>query len=217
MEAVEKIKARTDALFALGLDHNASSNDIRNAWRKIAFSAHPDRADNDCSDFVRAKDAYDLLRQEGLTTKNPMHGKPKRPKLRKRVIRLKDTEVSACRDLLARALAHSGNIAPTDDGDQIVADSDHIPSAIECFGRNLIYFVKSPVCKGANRVALPTSVLVGFRKTETEVLNFQSKNAGAGEVVVPDAIMARKFPGAKSVRIRFDADQALQDAFELAS
>jgi len=81
----------------------------------------------------------------------------------------------------------------------------------------LIYFVATPVCEGSNRVALPTSVLASCRKAETEILTFQSQNSGSGDVVVPDTIRERKFPGAKSVTIRFEADQTMRDAFCLAS
>jgi len=59
MEPVDKINARTDALADLGLAANASPDDIRNAWRQIAFHAHPDHTGGDCADFSRAKVAYD--------------------------------------------------------------------------------------------------------------------------------------------------------------
>ncbi len=220
MEPVDKIRARAEAFHVLGLDQNAGSEDIRKAWRSIAFHAHPDCSDADSSNFARAKDAYDLLRKEGLAGKSACAGKPKRPKLRKRVITLKDTDIDACRALLNKVLECVSDASdegqPTPENDHMAA-SDHVPEAIGCFGRNLTYFVSSPVCQGANRVALPTSVLAGSRRTETELLSFQSKDAGAGEVIVPEAIMNRKFPGAKSVRIRFEADQSAQDEFWLAS
>ncbi len=215
MEPVEKFRARADALSALGLDHSAGSDDIRDAWRHIAFHAHPDHTDGDCTSFARAKEAYDLLRREGLTAKGPASGKPRRPKLRKRVIELDSTDVDACRMLLNTALTHD------QDGQEMnmqdLANADHIPDAVGFHGRHLTYFVSTPVCEGANRIALPTSFLASARRMETEVLSFESKNAGAGEVVVPDAITERKFPGAKSVRIKFEADQQMRDEFWLAS
>ncbi|MEM9127906.1 MAG: J domain-containing protein, partial [Pseudomonadota bacterium] len=60
-------------------------------------------------------------------------------------------------------------------------------------------------------------VLTSARTVETEILSFQSNDTGSGEVVVPDTICERKFPGAKSVRIRFEADQDMRDEFWLAS
>ncbi|WP_170783906.1 J domain-containing protein [Ruegeria lacuscaerulensis] len=217
MEAVEKMKARAAALAALGLDQTAGSEDIRQAWRNIAFNVHSDRTRGDSSEFTRAKEAYDLLRLEGLVSKGAQPGKPRRPKLRKRVISLDITDIDACRTLLNKALPQSaGGADETCTADQI-GDSDHIPEAVGFHGRNLTYFVSSPVRQGQNRVALPTSVLAGARRTETEVLSFQAKETGGGEVVVPDTIRDRKFPGAKSVRIRFDASKQIRDEFCLAS
>ncbi|WP_171122300.1 MULTISPECIES: DnaJ domain-containing protein [unclassified Ruegeria] len=220
MEPVDRIRARAEALHALGLNQQAGSADIRNAWRQIAFHAHPDCSSSDAADFTRAKEAYDLLREEGLAGKAADAGKPKRPRLRKRVITLEDADIDACRSLLDKALAHVSEEQEANQTEATVdlrADSDHIPEAVGCYGRNLTYFVPSPVCEGANRIALPTSILAGTRRTETEVLSFQCKEAGAGEVVVPETILNRKFPGAKSVRIRFEADQKTQDEFWLAS
>ncbi|WP_037308372.1 DnaJ domain-containing protein [Ruegeria halocynthiae] len=216
MEPVDKIMARADALAVLGLDQSAGSDDIRDAWRHIAFHAHPDHTTSDCSSFARAKEAYDLLRREGLAGKGATPGKIRRPKVRKRVVDLDHTDIDACRILLNKALSHNPEgVAPSSDA-QTVTDSDHVPDAVGFYGRHLTYFVSTPVCEGANRVALPTSFLAAARRMETEVLSFQSKDAGAGEVVVPETITARKFPGAKSVRIRFDADKQIRDEFWLA-
>ncbi|MCA0929094.1 DnaJ domain-containing protein [Ruegeria profundi] len=215
MEPVEKINARADALGALGLDQTAGSDDIRDAWRHIAFHAHPDHKNGDCTHFARAKEAYDFLRREGLTTKGPTTGKPRRPKLRKRVIELESADIDACRVLLNTALAHSSDQSDVASPKQNETDSDHVPEAVGFYGRHLTYFVPTPVCEGSNRVALPTSFLASARRTETEVLSFQAKDAGPGEVVVPEAIITSKFPGAKSVRIKFDADQRMRDDFWL--
>lgn len=216
MEPVDKIKARNDALADLGLDPNAGSNDIRDAWRHIAFHAHPDHTGGDCANFARAKAAYDYLRNEGLTAKgapDAAPGMPRRPRLKKRVVDLPQEDIATCKAMLKPdcALPHmtdaSGDLPGAD------RDSDHVPDAIGLYGRHLTYFVATPVCEGANRIALPTSVLTGNRHAETEILSFQSKDTGAGEVVVPEPLRERKFPGAKSVRIRFQADQDARDEF----
>ncbi|WP_170409659.1 J domain-containing protein [Ruegeria atlantica] len=215
MQTAEKIKARTEALYALGLDQNASSDDIRSAWRNIAFHGHPDQAQGDSSGFTRAKDAYDFLRKEGLAGKGAGSGKPRRPKLRRRILALESSDINACRALLNTALPNRSDEVEVPES-ELLCKSDHVPDAVGFFGRHLTFFVSTPVFEGANRVALPTSVLASSRQTETEVLNFQSNDSGGGEVVVPDAITARTFPGAKSVRIRFDADQQMRDEFQLA-
>lgn len=218
MEPMNKISAQAEALQVLGLSQDARPRDIRNAWREIAFHAHPDHNGGDYSAFAKAKTAYDFLRKEGLTAEPDGPPMPRRPRLKKRLVDLAADEIANCRHMLNpdHALCHMA------DGEQATADqawiaSDHIPDAIGCFGRELIYFVATPVCEGSNRVALPTSVLASYRKAETEILTFQSRNSGSGDVVVPDTIRERKFPGAKSVTIRFDADQTMRDAFCLAS
>ncbi len=220
MEPTSKTQARTDALHALGLTLDASAADIRAAWRDIAFHAHPDHTDGDYSGFSKAKTAYDFLRQEGLTKKDPdAPTMPRRPRLKRRLIDLEDDEIEACKDLLNpdRALAHMSDKGEMSSSCSGIAPSDHVPDAIGCFGRDLTFFVATPVCTGSNRVALPTSFLATRRNSETEILSFQSKNAGGGEVVVPDTIRERKFPGARSVKIRFEADQDMRNAYWMAN
>ncbi|WP_170573319.1 DnaJ domain-containing protein [Ruegeria atlantica] len=216
MEPVEKINARADAFWALGLNQNAGPDEIREAWRHTAFHAHPDHTNGDCANFARAKEAYDFLRREGLTVKGKASGHPRRPKLRKRVIELESADIDACRVLLNTALTHDADVDDTQSETHSTSDADHIPEAVGFYGRNLTYFVSTPVQEGANRVALPTSFLASARQMETEVLNFRSKGTGGGEVVVPENITTRKFPGAKSVRIKFEADQQMRDEFWLA-
>ncbi|KIC46904.1 molecular chaperone DnaJ [Ruegeria sp. ANG-S4] len=220
MEPVDKINARAEALRTLGLSQDATANDIRNAWREVAFRAHPDHTGGDYSGFSKAKIAYDFLRKEGLTAADSTGpAQPRRPKLKKRLIDLAASEIEICRDMLRpdRALCHMAGYADETPPAGETDAADHVPDAVGCFGRELTYFVTTPVCEGPNRVALPTSVLSSGRKSDPEILSFQSRNAGPGEVVVPDTIRERKFPGAKSVKIRFEADHSLRDAFWLAS
>ncbi len=220
MEPTSKTQARTDALRALGLTLDASAAEIRAAWRDIAFHAHPDHTSGDYSGFSKAKTAYDFLRKEGLTAKDPdAPAMPRRPRLKRRLIDLGDDEIEACRNLLNpdRVLADMSDADETSCTGSGIAPSDHVPDAIGCFGRDLTFFVATSVCTGSNRVALPTSVLAARRNAETEILSFQSKNAGGGEVVIPDTIRERKFPGARSVKIRFEADQDIRDAFGMAN
>lgn len=219
MKPVDKIAARNSALADLGLSPSASSDEIREAWRNIAFRAHPDHMPGDCEDFSRAKTAYDFLRKQGLGAKGASGPQmPKRPRLKKRVIELPSEDIAACKSMLnpTQALPHMAGSPSPRDADVEPAASDHVPDAVGCYGRHLTFFVATPVTEGANRIALPTSVLSNRRHVETEILSFKSNNAGPGEVVIPDTICERKFPGAKSVRIRFEADQHMIDEFWLA-
>ncbi|AXT25173.1 J domain-containing protein [Ruegeria sp. AD91A] len=220
MEPVDKVRARTNALADLGLTPCANSSEIREAWRQIAFHSHPDHKDGDSSGFSRAKAAYDFLRKEGLATKAGASSgspQPRRPRLKKRIIELPQEDIAACKAMLNphQVLPHMHNERDVEEMPD-ASVSDHVPDAVGCYGRHLTYFVTTPVHHGANRVALPTTVLSSTRHTEAEILSFQSKDTGAGEVIIPDTIRERKFPGAKSVRIRFDADQDIRDQFWLA-
>ncbi len=200
MEPVDRIQARAAALRDLGVAQTASSDEIREAWRRVAFRAHPDHAGGDHVDFARAKAAFDLLREDGLTKngRSDPEGppKPRRPKLRSRIVDLSPQEIEACRGQLAADMDDATPDKP----------AEHIPDAVGCHGRHLTYFVSTSVCEGGNRVALPTSILDASRRLTTEVLSFQSKSAGAGEIIVPDGIRERKFPGAKSVKVRFQTN-----------
>ncbi len=220
MEPVDKVRARADALADLGLSPCAGSQEIRDAWRQIAFHSHPDHKDGDSSGFSRAKAAYDFLRKEGLVTKGGASSgppQPRRPRLKKRIIELPLEDIAACKAMLNpdQRLPQMHDEADVQDTSDACV-SDHVPDAVGCYGRHLTYFVTTPVHHGANRVALPTTVLTSARHTEAEILSFQSKDTCAGEVIIPDTIRERKFPGAKSVRIRFDADQDIRDQFWLA-
>ena len=114
MKPVDKIAARNSALADLGLSPSASSDEIREAWRNIAFRAHPDHMPGDCEDFSRAKTAYDFLRKQGLGAKGASGPQmPKRPRLKKRVIELPPEDISACKSILnpTQALAAYGKFA----------------------------------------------------------------------------------------------------------
>ncbi len=200
MEPIDRIKARASALEVLGLAHRAGSDEVRAAWRSIAFRAHPDHRHGDSSKFTQAKKAYDFLRAEGLAGKDDESDAPtmpKRPTLQSRVIVLNDDDTRTCQRLL--------NANPSTPEKTAISPSNHVPDVIECSGRNLIYHIPTPVAEGSNRVALPTSILSAANKKDFEVLTFKSKNSGCGELVVPEPIRLRKFPGAKSVIIRFSA------------
>ncbi len=218
MEPIDKVSARADALRVLGLDLNANADAIRNAWRDIAFHAHPDHASGDYAAFSHAKSAYDYLRKEGFAIKGPARSAgPSRPKLRKRVVEIASDVIDACHRVLKTEPDLPKGPDSSARGQETDSNSDHVADAFGCFGRDLTYFVPTPVCEGINRVALPTAVLTRHRPSELEVLTFQSNSAGSGEVTIPDPIRERQFPGATSVKIRFLADQVLRNEFRNAS
>ena len=91
------------------------------------------------------------------------------PTVQSRVTKLNDDDTSACRGML--------NADPATSSDCAASPSDHIPDAIGSHGRNLIYYIPTPVVEGSNRVALPTSILSAANKKDFEVLTFNSKNS----------------------------------------
>ena len=68
---------------------------------------------------------------------------------------------------------------------------------------NLTYVVPTPAAIGLNRVALPTALLDGSRSESPRILKVRLKEPAAGDVVVPEALCLKLFPGARSVKIRF--------------
>lgn len=52
---------QSDARALLGVDHNASADEIRRAFRAAAKRLHPDRPDGDTAAFMAVKAAYDKL------------------------------------------------------------------------------------------------------------------------------------------------------------
>lgn len=54
-----------DPYQTLGLDRDASAEDIRNAYRRLAKANHPDHPSGDCCRFRKVQEAYEELRESG--------------------------------------------------------------------------------------------------------------------------------------------------------
>ena len=229
MSPFERVRARAAALEVLGVSHYADQEEIRAAWRKLAFESHPDRNEGNHIDFERVRAAYDFLQEGPKPQTAPEPKKPDapppsrmsvpRPTLTKRVDDLDDHVRGACRDLLkSDARVTSGMTAANDDPSVSAPGSDdnavksksakdHVPDAVSRLGRRLTFQVSRPLSKGINRVALPTTVLANDRVPNPRILSFFSHDDGAGVVHVPDSVAREMFPGARSVRIRFVGGQ----------
>ena len=209
MSPIERVRARVAAVELLGLHRNADHEEVRAAWRRAALELHPDKAGGDRARFADAHAAYEFLsddaaserftmansaRVQGAVAPSPrqaMH----RPKVAKREIQLPPEVVAECRSHLSES--GEGAAAVT------LAASDHVAEAVVREGREITYQVETPLIAGRNRVALPTSWVDSARKPKPAVLTFSSPRAGSGEILVPDAVRQRVFPGARSVRLRF--------------
>lgn len=233
MSPLEKVRARAAALEVLGVSHHANQDEIRTAWRRLAFESHPDRNDGAHVDFERVRAAYDFLQggpvpvavpdkpvaTEDAPAPAPSRPKVPRPSLTKRVEDLGEEIQDACQSVLkederiAAGMA-AANSAAADDAPQTVEAEararpfkDHVPASFSRLGRSLTFRVNNPLRKGINRVAMPTTVLAHDKAPNPRILSFFSHDDGAGVIHVPDSVAREMFPGAKSVRLRFVGGQ----------
>jgi hypothetical protein len=189
------VNGRAEALRALGLRPRASAEDVRSAFRRLAFETHPDRHKGHEDEFARIREAYEMLR-EGDTVATAA---PARPSLAPKVSEVSEALRAACRALLEEgAPALEGP-----DGCEGRRGRDHVAHAIRRQGRVVSYLVPTPLAEGANRVALPVGDLLDPRRVTSKLVRVSSRQAGPGRVEVPDAVREELFPGARSVSIEF--------------
>ena len=56
---------KDDLYKILGLDKNASKEDIKKAYHRLAHIHHPDKkSDDDASDYIKIREAFDTLGNE---------------------------------------------------------------------------------------------------------------------------------------------------------
>ena len=79
----------------------------------------------------------------------------------------------------------------------------HVPSAVYRMGRNLTYYVPTPLLKGRNAVALPTGMLSDARKTLPKLIAFDFRDAPGSCFEIPAEACAQHFTGARQIQIRF--------------
>ena len=231
MTPLRRLQIREDALGVLGLDLKATPKDIRAAWKKRAFVAHPDRPNGSLEEFERIRLAYDFLCGEGAATERMQRPNPINPKVRRRSkpaptaqvrrprVTTRIIDVSAeiadeCRKVLQRGahiekeLAKKSVISKLCDGGPASAEEPaenfrHIPRAIRRRGRQLSYIIQTPLREGANRIALPTSAVQSAETSDARVLQIKSSKSGKGTVQMPESVLQKMFPGANQVRIHF--------------
>ncbi|SFD02769.1 DnaJ domain-containing protein [Tropicimonas isoalkanivorans] len=209
------MRARAAARELLGVGKFADAVAIRTAWRRAAFKAHPDRNDGEGTSFAQAKAAYELLITDAgfvadsnaiaepvapAETPQSEPSTPAKPKVVTRLLPLTPEAIDACNAVLLAERA-----APTPGTGAAVAPAEHVPLAVAVHGRSLTYTFATPLVSGLNRVALPTAVLQDMTMATFEIVTFRSPTSGAGDVLAPDNIRSRQFPGARSVRLRFRA------------
>lgn len=216
MSPIEKTRARSDALRVLGLESSASIEDVKAAWRRIAFETHPDRQNGSLDSFVVAKSAYDFLTGsasdlEFLAAAEAQRSASAgqsggRPRVVTRILKFSADALSECQELLVEQPAvtdqsdHDGEVATAG---RTTNTTDHVPNAVRRRGRCLTFLVGTPLGQGTNRAALPTGVLENNRKLKPKIVTFNSGGTGSGAIEIPEKLRSSLFPGARSVRISF--------------
>lgn len=211
MSFVERVNSLADARGVLGVGPQASIDDIRGAWKRVAFRTHPDRNGGRRADFDRAGAAYALLLGEtkaAAPDAEPAQAELRRPRAEARAERLSDEAVAACARLLDQPARFPG-AAPRPDFVHLEQDTaeapvaDHVPMAVERRGRDMVFVVAAALGEGVNRVAIPSAEFLDRRKIVPRIVVFRAPRSGAGVVVIPDEVLQKVVPGARSVKIRF--------------
>jgi hypothetical protein len=232
MTPIERVRAKDAARTVLGVRSTADATEIRAAWRRAAFAAHPDRHGGDQSGFVRAKAAYDLLsagfdteateppaaaparaqparrgtRPAAEATAGPA---PRRPRIAERETPVPDDARAACHDRLARGadlpVAAHLRLHREAAAHPAGRPADHVPQAVRRRGRAMTLVLGGPLSAGHNRVAVPAGLLEGAAFGDAQVIAITAPREGAGDVIVPETVRARLFPGCREVRLRFEA------------
>ena len=204
MSPIDRINSRNLAFETLGLSLTATRADLKQAYRKLAFSKHPDRNPETGNEFSRITEAYkyicDHADELGITDApepandtEPAEGSVTPRRVSRPSLKATEQEFDAQSQAECEALL----VASDEDS------NGHVPSAVYRMGRNLTYYVPRPLLKGRNAVALPTGMLSDARKTLPKLVAFDFRDAPGGFFELPTEACEDHFPGARKIQIRF--------------
>jgi hypothetical protein len=201
MSPIDKLASKNEAFDVLGVTSTATRRDIRKAYRMLAFKKHPDQHPECGNEFARITEAYryicehadefgitDAPEPEEVANEAVAPRRVSRPTLKATEEEFDAATMSECESVLENSL---------------VDGVGHVPSAIYRMGRNLTYFVKTPLARGRNTVVLPTGMLEDTRKTLPRLVTFDASDALGGFFEMPAETCAEHFPGARKIQIRF--------------
>ena len=197
MSPIDRVTQRAQAFTVLGVPATANQEDIRKAYRQLAFEKHPDRNAGTTNEFARIAEAYRFVSENadelGIKPATPKAAtvRPRtvsRPTVQASETSFDQTTIDECRSL-AEAEGGPGTV--------------HISTAVYRFGRRLTYFVPSALENGRNEVVVPTGMLVDSRKALPKIVAFDSREAAGGCFEVPGEDCEEHFPGARRIQIRF--------------
>ncbi len=221
MEPIDRAQARAQALQSLGVSPSADAQEIRTAWKRAAFSSHPDHAGGDLSAFIKAKRAYEFLNGSGdfedfveepstvAPEPEPEDARRARPTATARVVTFSDQVIAACVDLLDETLAPGVAHPAVVSLDGLLAQlpgapiTDHVATSVLKKGRELTYIIDSDLVRGINRVAVPTGLLENPRRPRLKVIAFLFDENGAFEMDIPTCTLADIGRGERQMVLRF--------------
>ena len=195
MSPIDRISLRSKAFAVLGVPPHASHDEIRKAYRDLAFRKHPDQHPECASEFARITEAYRTICENaddlGLTTpRKPANrpGAPARPSVAPSETVFDEATLAECRAVLD---------ATTEPG------ARHVATRLYRRGRTLTYFVDGAVRPGQNTVVVPTGMILDARRVVPRLIAFESREAPGGTYEMPTRTCAEHFPGIRSLSIRF--------------
>ncbi|MEL7149134.1 MAG: J domain-containing protein [Pseudomonadota bacterium] len=201
MSPIDRVASRNQAFEVLGVSGSPTRTDIRKAYRDLAFKKHPDQHPECGTEFSRITEAYrficdhadelgitDTPEPEDVANESVAPRRVSRPSLKPSEREFDAKTMSECEAYLEEC-----NYEGT----------PHVASAIYRMGRNLTYFVRTPIAKGRNAVVLPTGMLQDTRKTMPKIVTFDHRDAHGGYFEMPTETCVEHFPGARQIQIRF--------------
>ncbi|MEO1537514.1 MAG: J domain-containing protein [Pseudomonadota bacterium] len=201
MSPIDRLASRSQAFEALGVTGSPTKSEIRKAYRDLAFRKHPDQHPECADEFSRITQAYryicDHAKELGILDTPKPEDVSNDSRAPRRVSRpsIKPSEQSFDAGTMSECEAYL---------DECRFDGiAHIASAVYRKGRNLTYYVKTPIAKGRNGVVLPLGMLEDTRKTLPKLVVFDYLDAQGGYFEIPAETCAEHFPGARQIQIRF--------------
>lgn len=198
MSPIDRVAQRARAFTVLGVSASATQDDIRKAYRQLAFSKHPDHNPDTETEFALIAEAYRFVNDHAAELgikQTPANDSPaprprtvSRPSVQAAEIAFDEATIADCQALLD---AEGGPGAV------------HVSNAVYRVGRSLTFFVPAPIEKGRNEVAVPTGMLTDSRKSLPRIIAFDAREAVGGYFEMNAEDCAEHFPGARKIQIRF--------------
>lgn len=201
MTPIDRVAQRAQAFTVLGVAASASRDDIRQAYRKLAFDKHPDRSPETSAEFAKITEAYQFVTAHAAelgiddgTTRAPAANSTSSPR------RVSRPSLQASQKKFGRVTIVECQKLLEEEGEP---GGWHVATEVYRVGRNLTYYVPSRLEKGRNEIAFPTGMLTDSRRPMPRIIAIDSSEAPGGFYKMDQETCAEHFPGARSIQIRF--------------